>query len=161
MTERKPTGADWERWVDRQIREAQERGEFDDLPGAGKPLPGLHRPRDEQWWLRDYLRREGVSADPLLPESLRLRKELERLPDRVRGLRGEKAVREHVAELNAQIEAWLRMPVGPYVPIGPADADEVVEAWRAAREAPAEPAQAPPPERVSWLSRLRRRWRRT
>lgn len=29
---------DWESWVDQQIREAQERGEFDSLPGTGKPL---------------------------------------------------------------------------------------------------------------------------
>jgi hypothetical protein len=31
-----PTG---ERWADRLIREAQERGEFDDLPHRGEPLP--------------------------------------------------------------------------------------------------------------------------
>jgi DnaJ family protein C protein 28 len=29
---------DWESWIDQQIREAQERGAFDDLPGKGKPL---------------------------------------------------------------------------------------------------------------------------
>lgn len=29
---------DWEHWIDQQIREAQERGDFDNLPGAGKPL---------------------------------------------------------------------------------------------------------------------------
>lgn len=28
----------WESWLDQQIREAQERGEFDDLPGKGKPI---------------------------------------------------------------------------------------------------------------------------
>jgi hypothetical protein len=30
--------AKWEHWVDRAISDAQERGEFDDLPGHGKPL---------------------------------------------------------------------------------------------------------------------------
>lgn len=29
---------DWENWIDQQIRDAQERGEFDDLPGKGQPL---------------------------------------------------------------------------------------------------------------------------
>ena len=29
---------DWESWIDQQIREAQERGEFDNLPGKGRPL---------------------------------------------------------------------------------------------------------------------------
>ncbi|MBL8926482.1 MAG: DUF1992 domain-containing protein, partial [Pseudonocardia sp.] len=38
-----------ETFVERQIRLAQERGEFDDLPGNGKPLPGLDGPDDENW----------------------------------------------------------------------------------------------------------------
>jgi hypothetical protein len=29
---------DWESWIDQQIREAQEQGAFDDLPGKGRPL---------------------------------------------------------------------------------------------------------------------------
>ncbi|HSR29341.1 MAG TPA: DnaJ family domain-containing protein [Anaerolineae bacterium] len=29
---------DWESWLDQQIREAQESGKFDNLPGKGKPL---------------------------------------------------------------------------------------------------------------------------
>jgi DnaJ family protein C protein 28 len=29
---------DWESWIDEQIREAQEKGQFDNLPGKGKPL---------------------------------------------------------------------------------------------------------------------------
>jgi DnaJ family protein C protein 28 len=34
-----PKGArNWESWLDQQIREAQERGEFDNLPGKGQPL---------------------------------------------------------------------------------------------------------------------------
>ena len=45
--------------VDRTIREAVERGDFDDLPGKGKPLPGAGRigPVDENWWIRGYLER--------------------------------------------------------------------------------------------------------
>lgn len=66
--------------VDRQIREAQERGLFDDLPGAGKPLPGLDEPDDENWWIKRKLREEGISADALLPPSILLRRELDRLP---------------------------------------------------------------------------------
>jgi DnaJ family protein C protein 28 len=29
---------DWESWIDEQVREAQEKGQFDNLPGKGKPL---------------------------------------------------------------------------------------------------------------------------
>ncbi|MER2092403.1 MAG: DUF1992 domain-containing protein, partial [Saccharopolyspora rectivirgula] len=61
MTERKPPDLTFESWIDRQIREAAERGEFDDLPGAGKPLP-KHAPTDELWWIRSYVEREGLSA---------------------------------------------------------------------------------------------------
>jgi DnaJ family protein C protein 28 len=47
----KPKGRkDWENWIDQQIREAQERGAFDDLPGKGKPLdltPNPYAPDQE------------------------------------------------------------------------------------------------------------------
>ena len=41
MTERKPSGVGFGTWVERQIREATARGEFDNLPGAGKPIEDL------------------------------------------------------------------------------------------------------------------------
>src|SRR3954454_18167540 len=74
VTERKPPGVSWETWIDRQVREGMERGDFDDLPGHGKPISGLDRPRDELWWVKDKLRREGVSY---LPPTLAVRKDLE------------------------------------------------------------------------------------
>lgn len=37
MEERKDR-KDWESWIDQQIREAQDRGAFDQLPGRGRPL---------------------------------------------------------------------------------------------------------------------------
>ena len=71
--------------VDRTIREAVERGDFDDLPGKGKPLPGAGRigPVDENWWIRGYLEREGVPGDAMLPPSLQLRRELDRIDETV------------------------------------------------------------------------------
>ena len=39
MTERKPREITFTSWIDQQINAAAERGAFDDLPGAGKPLP--------------------------------------------------------------------------------------------------------------------------
>lgn len=131
MTERKPVGVDFESWVDRKIREATERGDFENLPGAGKPLPGAGNPyHDENAWLRDYLCREGVSGDAMLPPSLLLRRDVERLPETVRGAASEHEVRETVAELNRRIVDWLRLPTGPQVPIAPVDADAVVREWR-------------------------------
>lgn len=167
MSERKPAGVDFETWVDRKIREATERGEFENLPGAGKPLPGAgSRYHDENAWLRDYLRREGVSGDAALPPSLLLRREVERLPDTVRELDTEEQVRATVAALNRRIVEWLRVPTGPQVPVAPVDADEVVAGWRAATagiQPAAQPtAREPQPDRVNgrrarrWWYRLRR-----
>lgn len=42
---------------ERLIREAIEAGEFDNLPGKGKPLPGAGTKDDELWWVRDWLKR--------------------------------------------------------------------------------------------------------
>jgi hypothetical protein len=135
----------FESWVDRQIREAADRGEFDNLPGSGKPLPGLRGPIEEQWWLKDYLRREGLSGDVLLPAPLLLRKEVEALPETVRGLRTEAEVRELVAELNVRIVEWLRFGDGPRVPLGPVNVDEVVDRWRAETRRPVRAAPPPTP----------------
>ncbi|WP_461145012.1 DnaJ family domain-containing protein [Salinifilum aidingensis] len=135
MTERKPPNLDFESWVDRQIREAAERGELDDLPGAGQPLRGLHK-NGEAWWIKERVQREGISAEELLPAPLRLRKEVERLPEAVRDLPDEQAVREEVAALNRRIAAELSAPTGPRVRLAPVDADELVRQWREQRTRP-------------------------
>ena len=125
----------YESAVEKAIREAVERGEFDDLPGKGRPLPNL-ADTDENWWIKGYLRREGVPSDALLPTPIQLRKEVERLPETVRDLPTERAVRDLVAELNARIAAYLRAPDGPRVPLRRARAQEV-----------------PPPGRRRWWRR--------
>jgi hypothetical protein len=162
VTERKPSDIGFETWIDRQIREATERGEFDNLPGTGKPIPGQGRPDDELWWVKEYLRREGLPNEALLPASLRLRKEIERLPETVKGLRSEQAVRDVVADLNLRIANWLRTPSGPQVHLAPVKVDDVVRQWHADRRPPATtdasqaktggPAEAPP-RRVRWWRR--------
>jgi hypothetical protein len=84
MTERKPPGMKFETWIEKQIREAEDRGAFENLSGAGKPIPGLGGPKDDQWWVKNYIRREQIDIDPLLPTPVQLRKEIDRLPDLVR-----------------------------------------------------------------------------
>ncbi|GAA4880515.1 DUF1992 domain-containing protein [Saccharopolyspora cebuensis] len=159
MTERKPPEVSFESWIDKQIREAQERGDFEDLPGAGKPLP--RGDEGEAWWIKGYLRREGLSGEALLPPSLRLRKEVQRLPETVSELPTERAVRDAVAELNRRIAEHLRAPSGPPVVIGPVDAEEVVRGWRDARPVPtapttpaAAPGTEPAPARAPWWRRV-------
>jgi hypothetical protein len=123
------------RWVakaEAEIRAAQERGEFDNLPGMGKPLPGRNVPYDESWWITSFLRRQDVPADLLLPAPLLLREKIEQLPDEVRDLPTEESVRAYVADLNAQVLAWLRNPTGPRVVVRPVNVDETVRRWRRA-----------------------------
>ena len=43
--------------TDRIIREAMEAGEFDDLPGEGKPIPGAGPVDDEYWWIRSWIQK--------------------------------------------------------------------------------------------------------
>jgi hypothetical protein len=130
MTERKPAGMSFTSWVDQQIAAAEERGAFDDLPGSGKPLPRSALSDDGQAWLRDKLRREGVSTEELLPTPLKLRKEIERLPETVAGLRSEKEVREVASDLNRRIVEWRRFPDGPPIYLRLVDADDLVATWR-------------------------------
>ncbi|MCQ4041327.1 DUF1992 domain-containing protein [Streptantibioticus rubrisoli] len=131
MTERKPPGVTFESWVDRQIREAAERGEFDNLPGAGKPLPDLDQPYDELWWVKRKMRREGVSC---LPPVLALRKEAEDALAAASRARTEAQVRQIVAELNERIrEALKSPPPGPPLRLTPFDVERVVRDWRTRR----------------------------
>ena len=60
-------------WVDQQIRIAEARGDFDDLPGAGKPIEGLGEHHDPDWWVKKLVEREQITG--VLPPSLQLRKD--------------------------------------------------------------------------------------
>ncbi|MGX1849237.1 DUF1992 domain-containing protein [Streptomyces sp. NBC_01456] len=128
MTERKPPGISFETWADRQIREAAERGAFDGLTGAGKPLPHLDRPYDEMWWIKEKMRREQLS---FLPPSLVLRKEAEDAREAAAAAPGEAALRRILSEINERIRAALRAPLdGPPLHLVPFDIEEAARTWR-------------------------------
>jgi hypothetical protein len=132
-----------ESWVERQIREAQERGEFDNLPGAGKPLPPYKGQDDENWWIRGLVERERLDMTAALPPQLALRKEAQTLPDRVMAERTEQGVRDAVEDFNARVrELWRRPLDGPLVVVRTLDAERLVARWRAQRE-PVQPVAAP------------------
>jgi pyruvate/2-oxoglutarate dehydrogenase complex dihydrolipoamide acyltransferase (E2) component len=168
MTERKPPGVSFETWIEKQIRDAGERGAFDNLPGAGKPLPNLDAPQDDEWWVKDFIRREGIPTEELLPTPLKLRREIELLRGTVARFRREQQVRDHVEDLNVQIKDWIRFGTGPFVPVAPVDVEKVVEQWQAdraarleAKAAEAAAARAAIEEaaaaRAPWWRRLTRR----
>src|SRR5215203_4589116 len=82
----------YESWVERQVREAIERGEFDNLPGAGRPLPSINGREDEDWWVKGLLEREQLPMP--LPTSLALRREVADLPQTLADVPDEPTVRD-------------------------------------------------------------------
>ncbi|SCK25426.1 DnaJ family domain-containing protein [Streptomyces sp. WMMB 322] len=132
MTERKPPGITFESWADKQIREAEERGAFEDLPGAGKPLRDAGAPYDENWWLKQKMRDEGLSH---LPPTLALRKEAQDALDAASRAPSEKEVRRIVNGINDKIREAIRRPLsGPPLNLTPYDVERVVAGWREGRD---------------------------
>ncbi|MER7514909.1 DUF1992 domain-containing protein [Streptomyces sp. NPDC126499] len=131
MTERKPPGVSFESFVDKQIREAAERGEFAGLSGFGKPLPDEAAPYDELWWVKQKLHREGASV---LPPSLALRKAAEDAAEAARTAVSESQVRRILGEINTRIaEALARPPAGPPLNLTLFDVEAAVAEWRETR----------------------------
>ena len=132
MTRRKPTAMAFESWIDQQIREARERGDFDNLEGRGKPLPKDDL-SDPHWWTRKMMRREGLEH---LPETLELKRDVERALASLRSLRREQAVRDLVTALNTRIEDVNRRPAtGPPSTVSLLDVARVLARWRRERAA--------------------------
>lgn len=120
-------------WVDLQVQQAAERGEFDDLPGYGKPIESLGQDHDPDWWIKQLIEREQITG--VLPLALQLRKddlELDGLLDRQSA---EKEVRRLVEEFNERIrQAWYATPGGPPVVTQQRDLDTELDRWRQRRQ---------------------------
>lgn len=141
-------------WVDLQVRRAMERGDFDDLPGAGKPIADLGEHHDPDWWIKKLVARENIAV---LPPSIQLRKEDAELDDRLDTLAREDDVRREVEDFNRRVvAARYRLPEGPPLVTMPRDVEETVAAW-AQRRRRARPRVAPAPVAPT---RPRRWWRR-
>ena len=125
----------WESAVEKQIREAQERGDFDNLPGAGKPLD-LSDAGDPDWWVKRFAARENLDLGDALPGPLALRREAAGYPASLADVRTEATVREIIEDYNARVLAdRLRPTVGNLPPLlaRTLDVDDMVEQWRALR----------------------------
>lgn len=165
MTPRKPPNVSVPDWVERQIRTATANGAFENLPGAGKPIPNLDRPQDDLAWIANYLKRENVDVTGLLPPGLALAKEVESLPMRLLGERTELHARRVIEDLNGRILRALAAPqVGPPLRVRTVRVEAAVTQWRADRAALAEAAAAARAEAAAAAvpanSVRRRGWRR-
>ena len=122
----------YESWVERQVREAIERGEFDNLPGAGRPLPGINGREDDNWWVKSLLEREQLPMP--LPTSLALRREVADLPQTLADVPDERTVRDIIEDLNRRIRDSHRRRVdGPPIVVKPVDVEQTVTDWRRSR----------------------------
>ena len=158
MTERKPPGVSWQTWIDRQIEQAQARGDFDGLAGTGRPLPGVDRPHDELWWVRDKLKREKVEH---LPPTLAILRDRDEAVRRALAAPTDHDARVILDEMNERIRYEnAHVVIGPPSTAVPVDVDAVV-----ARRPPPpadEATPSPESEQVPPRRRLRVRpfWRR-
>jgi hypothetical protein len=122
----------YESWVERQVREAIERGEFDNLPGAGRPLSSINGREDENWWVKGLLEREQLPMP--LPTSLALRREVADLPQTLADVPDEPTVRDIIEDLNRRIRDSHRRRVdGPPIVVKPVDVEQTVTDWRRSR----------------------------
>lgn len=121
----------YESAIDRAIREATERGAFDDLPGAGRPLT-IRNSGDPDWWLKQLVEREQISPDL----TVSLRREADGFPESLLDLPTEEAVRAVLEDFNERVKIdWMRPRTGPSSPIvaRKVDVDALVEQWRELR----------------------------
>jgi Domain of unknown function (DUF1992) len=153
-------------WVDLQVRRAIERGDFANLPGAGKPLH-LPEQHDPDWWVKRLIERENITG--VAPPAIALRHEDAELDETLDREWAEDGVRRLIEDFNRRVvEARRQLTGGPPVITKTRDADQEVERWRerraAAREAArrrravaaaeAAAAEASRPPRSSGLRRL-------
>ena len=97
------------KWVDLQIQQAMARGEFDDLPGQGKPIKDLGSQHDPDWWLKKLIEREKITG--VLPPALQLRKEDAELDAKLDALH--RGVARYAASSRTSTPACITRPLHP------------------------------------------------
>lgn len=152
--ERPPLPPDVAR-VESAIERAMARGDFENLPGAGRPLdlPDVH---DPDWWVKQRIAQGDIEPEAMLPVVVLLRREFERREETLVELPSEQAAREYAEEFSDRVHEDRR--ANPFQTlIAPAwDADDAAQRWRELR-AQAAPA-APPPAPPAAVKPPRRRW---
>jgi hypothetical protein len=118
--------------VEVSIQQAIRNGDFDDLPGAGKPIENLGEVHDPDWWIRRKIQRENLTG--LGPPAFTLRTEDAAMDARLDAIVSEREVRETLDDFNRRvIEARRQLLGGPPVVTPLRDVDAEVERWRERR----------------------------
>lgn len=144
-------------WVDFQVRQAIARGDFDNLPGAGKPIPGIDRPHDPDWWLKNLIERERITG--VLPPALALRKEDATLRDELDRQSTAEAVRDLLEAFNRRVvEARRQLQGGPPVITPLRDVAAELQAWQDRRADRFEASRRALAQRTADPRRRSHRW---
>lgn len=132
MSSSKFPGESWDAFAERRIQEAQAEGAFDNLPGFGKPIPGIDEPLEENWWIKAKLRRENISV---LPPVLEVRLEVQKLRESLDSIRDESELRRRLEALNRRIRDAHFSPAPALLKlvIEPLDVEATVGEWRRRR----------------------------
>lgn len=126
-------------WVDLQVRRAIDRGDFANLPGAGKPLhlPPQH---DPDWWVKGLIEREKITG--VAPPAIGLRQEDADLDDTLDREWAADGVRLVVEDFNRRVvEARRQLTGGPPVITKTRDPEAEVRRWQERRTAAREAAR--------------------
>ena len=127
-----PFGPRRESHVDRQIRQARESGSFDDLAGNGRPLQGIDDVDDEDWWIKEKLRREQVELE--LPPALAIRQAKRELLASLSAFAEEADLRRRIDDVNGRIARVNGVATsGPPSTTTLIDVERTVQAWRDTR----------------------------
>ena len=127
---------DWANYVDKAIREAMDAGEFDNLPGQGKPFTWKPEDADENWLANKILKDNDLAPHWIMEskdldaklvalikqvrQALRTYEAAQVSPEIMERIRGEGAWKQAqqsltaaVAKLNGEIVTWnLKAPTG-------------------------------------------------
>lgn len=130
--------------VESALEAAIRRGDFDDLPGLGKPLTGLHNSQDPDWWVKAKMDQEDISG--VAPAAFQLRKENAVLEDTLDAFSKEDDVRDYLTGFNERVRAAIMdLREGPPVFTPPRKVEREVIAWRQRRHTAAPETTNPPP----------------
>jgi DnaJ family protein C protein 28 len=97
---------DWEDWIDQQIREAQQRGAFDDLPGKGRPLDLTPNPYAQDREIAFKILKDAGYAPEWIELDKAIRGKLERARATLASSREWRQVR--LGELADRADSWTR-----------------------------------------------------
>ncbi|TWT43594.1 hypothetical protein KOR42_44120 [Thalassoglobus neptunius] len=136
MGERKPAHQPWEGFIEQRIQDAQSEGEFDNLSGHGKPISGVEKVLESDWWLKDKLKREQLSIVPPLIDA---RRDIEQTLNEIKTLANEDFVRAELEKLNQRVLQAIQSPSpSPPIVVVPVNIEREIARWKESKNSGAQ-----------------------